>query len=282
MEDYVCILSFPRDENLTGRTYWYLSAFPLKEGSEVVAPLGIHNKLQVGKALKVYLKRGGELLSCGERVTEGLPVPEERLKRTICPLGDRAVKMNGVKNAIDLGGVFYDKKHVTAYGNFIRSALPEEKFPSDEADEAICFTQRKIAGAENFPRFIRSGSSHRDILSALKNTALMKDIFSYLSSSRGVTLICGEYGVGETDIIELVLNSLCGADSSAEDYRRAAANAARIYKKEFLPPFSVEEFYRAEKIFIKRYGGGEEYLKGIKLTEEEIEALKTRMTRTEF
>lgn len=49
--DKLCFVSveFPDDENVVGRTYWYLCKFEgAEEGDRVQAPLGRHNRIQCG------------------------------------------------------------------------------------------------------------------------------------------------------------------------------------------------------------------------------------------
>ena len=49
--DKLCFVSveFPDDENVVGRTYWYLCRFEsAAEGDLVDAPLGRHNRIQRG------------------------------------------------------------------------------------------------------------------------------------------------------------------------------------------------------------------------------------------
>lgn len=56
MEYCLCLIDFERDKNISGKTYWYKSAFELKVGDEVIAPLNVRNRLQVGRVKKVVIK----------------------------------------------------------------------------------------------------------------------------------------------------------------------------------------------------------------------------------
>ena len=47
-------VEFPDDPNVIGRTYWYLCEYSgVDIGTRVIAPLGTHNRLQVGVVRRV-------------------------------------------------------------------------------------------------------------------------------------------------------------------------------------------------------------------------------------
>lgn len=102
-------LSFPADENLFGRAYWYLSDFPVSLGEKVLAPIGLHNKLQ---------------LACVEEVVEGeSPLEERALKRLAAKYGARKLIADGA-TYLEFGGARYDGKHYTP---FCKLLLTEER-----------------------------------------------------------------------------------------------------------------------------------------------------------
>ena len=40
------LLRFAEDKNISDRGYWYLSGFPVAAGERVLAPVGMHDRLQ--------------------------------------------------------------------------------------------------------------------------------------------------------------------------------------------------------------------------------------------
>lgn len=56
MDELICFaaVEFVDDENVVGIKYWYACPFAyVKEGDEVIAPLGRHNRLQKGVVREV-------------------------------------------------------------------------------------------------------------------------------------------------------------------------------------------------------------------------------------
>ncbi len=96
--DLFAALRFTEDENLTGRVYWYLAPFSVKEGERVLAPVGPHDKLQCARVERV------------ENFSEAeAPYPPVLCKSVLLRYGDREVK----EGVFDLGGVRYDDRHYT-------------------------------------------------------------------------------------------------------------------------------------------------------------------------
>jgi len=135
MDLYICSLEFENDENLLGRKYMYRVDFKVVAGDKLVAPIGVHNKLQVGVVKQVFLLRGNLLYLLspegdfnadkGESV-ERLGYPLSAIKSAVCRYSFRRAAIPDCVNARDLGGVFYDKKHLTSYGNFVRADIPRK------------------------------------------------------------------------------------------------------------------------------------------------------------
>ncbi len=114
--DLFAALRFTEDENLTGRVYWYLAPFSVKEGERVLAPVGPHDKIQCARVERAEAFR-----------EEKAPYPPVFCKRILARYGDREVK----KGVFDLGGVRYDDRHYTR----LRRILIAE---SEEAAEGLC------------------------------------------------------------------------------------------------------------------------------------------------
>lgn len=72
MKGYMFVsVEFPEDPNVEGRTYWYLCELGgVDLGTRVIAPLGSHNRLQVGVVRRVLFADGPYA-----------PYPIDRIKR---------------------------------------------------------------------------------------------------------------------------------------------------------------------------------------------------------
>ncbi len=93
-------LRFTEDENLSGRIYWYIAPFPVKDGERVLAPVGPHDKLQCARVERTDHFR-----------EEEAPYPPILCKHILARLGEREVKAG----VFDLGGVRYDDRHFTRF-----------------------------------------------------------------------------------------------------------------------------------------------------------------------
>ncbi len=103
-------LRFFLDPNLCERTYWYGSEFPLEEGDEVFAPVGVHDKLQCGRV---------------ERTSKLPPMEISLMKRTVAKADGRVFLVDNVR-VCEFGGIRYDGKHFT---RFFRLLVTEEQEP---------------------------------------------------------------------------------------------------------------------------------------------------------
>lgn len=290
METYVCDLEFPRDKNLKGRTYFYAVDFPVGEEDELVVQLGAHRKLQVGKVKRIYaLKPDGScvFLKSGASLSAP-PFSPEKLKSAICKRGDRYALAGGVFNSRDLGGMFYDEKHLTAYGNFVRSAKPEGELSPYEFDcvfffgggfvpqgEVRCeifplsfgkkyFSQKREGESENFAISAFDVDweddseikvNYKSFLKLYERTELMREIFSSLSRKDGRVLLCDETGSGAVDCVCLVLYLLAGVNPG--DIARDYALSDYCIRKKRIKNKELAENYRLPL-------SEREYLKAIK------------------
>lgn len=107
-----CAVRFTEDENLLGRTYWYLADFPVQEGDSVLAPVGSHDGLQRAVVERVV---------CAP--SENAPYDVRLLKRLAAKAGARKLKADGIV-CYELGGVKYDAKR---YTRFRRVLISEER-----------------------------------------------------------------------------------------------------------------------------------------------------------
>lgn len=98
-----CAVRFTEDENLLGRTYWYISDFPVKEGESVLAPVGSHDGLQ--RAVVERVVRASP---------ENAPYDVRLLKKLAAKVGARKLTADGI-TCYELGGVKYDDKRYTRF-----------------------------------------------------------------------------------------------------------------------------------------------------------------------
>ena len=110
MKENFAALRFSGDANLNGRVYWYLAPFPVKEGDEVLAPVGARDRLQ-----RAIVERA---LTAEE---EFAPYDIRLCKRVEAYCGDRARRAGGV-DCTELGGVRYDDRHYTRFGRLLIAA----------------------------------------------------------------------------------------------------------------------------------------------------------------
>lgn len=107
-------LRFTEDANLRERVYWYLADREYREGERVLAPVGIHDRLQCGRVVR--------FLSADEA---GAPYDVSFCKRAIAPLGARKIVLDGVV-CREMGGVRYDDRHYTQFKRVLTAEVPCE------------------------------------------------------------------------------------------------------------------------------------------------------------
>ena len=108
-------LRFFNDKNIRDRVYWYLCDFPLTVGEKVLAPLGMHGRLQAATVEKTF---------SADR--EHAPYDVDLLKRVLCRVGERMLMADGAE-CLELGGVRYDEKHYTPFGRVMLAKTKPEK-----------------------------------------------------------------------------------------------------------------------------------------------------------
>ena len=107
-------LRFTEDENLMGRVYWYLIGFPAAQGEEVLAPVGVHDRLQKARVERVCTAD-----------KEDAPYEFSLLKSVTAKYG-RTTRELGSVTACDFGGRRYDSRHYTAFVALYADTMPEE------------------------------------------------------------------------------------------------------------------------------------------------------------
>ncbi len=314
MKNYICTVEFVRDKNLINRVYWYRSDFPIEVGDEIVAPIGVHNKLQSGVVRSVYIEEGaGELVrakpshtlfSVGSGGCVRAPYPLDRLKTVVCKYGYRRVKLPSCRNVRDLGGLFYDERHLTAYGNFLRGEISSGNLFAYGIDAVVRFGNERPSGLDcpvvqlpslfekDFTNCYSGGVTEKEteseaLFSAFERGEAMKDVFAGLATLRGTALLSDDDGTADIVCTTLFLLVGVAPEDIAKDLSSAEACSRKNQQNvktssDFPRRMPREKSLSFVKRFIKTYGSAEKYLKEIGLNEEEIDVLKRRMTRYEL
>ena len=123
-------LRFAEDANLSDRTYWYASAFALAAGERVIAPVGVHDRLQRAVVERVIVR--------GEPPYDGRMLTEVAARD-----GARRFRAGG-GSFLELGGVRYDDRHYTRFGRVVLGhGVPQDALASLRAYgvDMICRTE---------------------------------------------------------------------------------------------------------------------------------------------
>lgn len=100
-------LRFAEDGNLFDRTYWYRCDFALSPGERVLAPVGMHDRLQRAVVERVL-----------EAGAENAPYDLRLIKSVAARDGARLLRAGGAVFR-ELGGIRYDRKHYTRFGRVL-------------------------------------------------------------------------------------------------------------------------------------------------------------------
>jgi len=153
MEYFICSLEFEKDVNLICRKFLYKVYFDVEIGDSLVAPIGPHNKLQVGAVKEVFVLREDRLYrvkpsySIGSFDGDGdrLKMPLSAIKSAVCRYSFRRAAIPDCVNSRDLGGVLYDEKHLTAYGAFVRADIPRKELSDFNFAAAFYFADEQLS-----------------------------------------------------------------------------------------------------------------------------------------
>lgn len=175
-------LRFTADENLKDRLYWYLAPFSLNAGEEVLAPVGVHDKLQravVERTLEAPLREA--------------PYELALMKRIAARFGDRTFLLGG-ETVLDFGGVRYDERH---YTRLHRLYLSERLPPAAEsALRAAVFLSPACRDGEIF-RAIASGNV---LLVGGEGKEIFKRLYSFLRGDGAAASALADLSLGEHEI----------------------------------------------------------------------------------
>ena len=129
-------LRFTEDENLSGRVYWYIAPFAVKEGERVLAPVGPHDRLQCARVERTDSFSEAEA-----------PYPPILCKHILAKLGERKVK----EGVFDLGGVRYDDRHYVRLGRVFLAKTEADGAGLPIKKCNICDENPYLAAAEEGP-----------------------------------------------------------------------------------------------------------------------------------
>lgn len=245
-------LRFVGDANISDRVYWYLCDFPVKAGDAVIAPVGIHDRLQY---------------ACVERVLSApaseAPYDIRLCKRITAKYGARKLVLEGTKYCRELGGLRCDGKHFTRYGAFL---CAEFGGPIGSADALVLgrYGVTDVIGhtvSEENSRF-RCYVPHMSEFYGED----MADAFRICAEALGCVLIERDNGMGSA--LPAVLLSLAGVAEQEiiADFRLVTSGLTE----------AGEVAHCLEKI--RTCGGAEAFLSDIGLTRGEILHVKEKLT----
>ena len=126
-------LRFAEDANLSDRAYWYRCPFPVRVGERVLAPVGVHNRLQRAEVGRVL-----------EGAEEDAPYDARLIKCVAARAGARKLSAGG-QAFYELGGVRYDEKHYTRFGRvLVGGAAPKGEARGTLAAYGVAAPRNKI------------------------------------------------------------------------------------------------------------------------------------------
>jgi hypothetical protein len=122
-KDFYAAIRFLDDENLVDRVYWYRSDFSLAVGELVLAPVGIHDRLQLARVERTIWAEEREA-----------PYDIRLVKSLAEKYGCRKMVV-GRLTCYEAGGVKYDDRHYTRLKRVLVSPFCGE--PTDEERESL-------------------------------------------------------------------------------------------------------------------------------------------------
>ena len=163
-------LRFTADSNLSDRVYWYLTEFALSQGERVLAPVGVHDRLQEARVEKT--------LSAEER---DAPYDLRLIKKVAAKYGARKLVLDGAE-LLEFGGVRYDEKHFTPFGRLLLS----KSLPADRAEIALCGVTKTLLYAADDPALYReiAHSAGCVLLSGSEGEAAFRNLYAFLRDGR--------------------------------------------------------------------------------------------------
>lgn len=107
MKNLFAALRFTEDKNLRGNVYWYLCGFPVSEGEKVLAPVGVHDRLQCAAVERILWEE-----------PQNAPYDLRLIKPVTAKYGARKLVLGG-EELLEFGGLRYDDRHYTPFGRML-------------------------------------------------------------------------------------------------------------------------------------------------------------------
>ncbi len=274
-------LQFVYDPNICNKVYWYYNIrFDLKVGDRVIAPIGVHDKLQCAKICKIVHAEGFD----GVKFYSEPIVNNKWIRYVEMPYNRRRIKLSVTENTRELGGFFYDFKHITFFKRFLRSDAPF--MSSIEADAKLSdYGVRSILDLRNEKEQRREESSWKGIAGigykrypieqSLTTVSLgtWKALFAELAESSGCTLFFSQDNL-TVYFVSYILLSLSGVseEDCMEDFRQDYRHSKDSAKQE------ADLRQLREILHILVPIDAETFLSHIGLSAKEIEKLYGKLT----
>lgn len=180
------LLRFSEDKNIADRGYWYLCDFPASAGERVLAPVGMHDRLQCAEVVRELIAEERDA-----------PYDVRLIKRVAAKYGARKLTVNGAR-FLEFGGLRYDEKH---YTRFCRILLAEET--------PILTEELRAYGAETILTLRADDPSLYERIAAAKGCAVLAGEEGKAAFSRLISMMRGEgedlisLGVGKGTLFKL-------------------------------------------------------------------------------
>ncbi len=298
-------LRFTEDENIADKTYWYACDFMAREGEQVLAPVGAHNRLQ-----RAVIER---ICEAEERAA---PYDIKLIKRVAAKYGARKFPLNCVRNCCELGGVKIGEKRYSKFGAYLNCDFPafmgeeDAELLTDYGVTALIDFREESAKQANerageyfsvlsYPvtdhgaaadcgkeAETRINEHTREVISLqsyFKNTAIdyerlaqsagMRGALKACARAEGCVLFGGGAGTEATGVLSALLLSAAGA--SAQTVLREFLLSARSAGEA-----QVNAREKAFSRFLKTVvcAGSANYLRGLGLDEWEINKIQLKLT----
>lgn len=181
-------LRFAEDENIKDRVYWYLADFPVKEGEEVLAPVGVHDRLQ-----KARVERTA---SADEK---DAPYDLRLIKRVAAKFGARKLVLGGVE-LIEFGGVKYDAKHYTRFGHLLYAeSVPTIEELKDYGIDTVF--EAPMSEDDKIYRALIGG--HEVLLVGGEGREIMRTLLAFLRGEKEIATRLYSVGLYEKELATL-------------------------------------------------------------------------------
>ncbi len=186
-------LRFPEDGNLRDRLYWYLADLPVREGDEVLAPVGPHDRLQRGVVERTVRAK-----------EEEAPYDVRLIKRITARYGARKLLFAGHAEAFwEFGGARYDDRHYTRLGRILYTDTMSEC--AGMVADSACMTLFEAPMSEDEAIYRTLASGHAALLVGGEGREIVRLLLSLLKGEEGAADRLRAIGLSDREIAALVI-----------------------------------------------------------------------------